>query len=251
MEKTSSDQVLINNHFYETLHEKWYTANDHPIALLRAENTVRTPWVLNQIKKKYRTSIQALDIGCGGGLLTNELALAGHDITGIDISSSSLDIAKRFDQTKKVKYQQANAYELPFKNESFDVVCAMDILEHLDHPTRLIQEASRVLRKQGLFFFHTFNRNFISNLIVIKGVDFFIKNAPSNMHVYRLFITPKEIKKMCVDVDLIVNTLVGLSPQLFKKAFLKMLFTRTVPSDFSFHFVKNLITGYCGIATKN
>lgn len=250
MEKQPCNQVLINNEFYETLHEGWYTAQDHPIALLRAENAVRTPWVAQEIKQKCNKAIKVLDVGCGGGLLTNALALEGHDVTGIDLSQSSLETAKRFDKTKKVHYVKANAYDLPFPSENFDVVCAMDILEHVENPAQLIKEASRVLKNNGLFFFHTFNRNFLSYLLIIKGVDWFVKNAPHNMHVYHLFITPKELRLMCQQKALHVDTLVGLIPNIWSTAFWKLLITKNVPEDFSFRFVKKTFTGYCGIAKK-
>jgi 2-polyprenyl-6-hydroxyphenyl methylase/3-demethylubiquinone-9 3-methyltransferase len=127
----------------------------------------------------------------------------------------------------------------------------MDILEHVEKPALLVQEASRVLRRDGLFFFHTFNRNWLSYLLIIKGVDWFVKNAPKNMHVYPLFITPQEIKEMCHQEKLEVDSLIGLIPQMGNLAFWKMLITRQVPKNFSFCFVKNLLTGYCGIAKKS
>lgn len=250
MEKSTGDQVLINNDFYETLHEGWHTAQDHPIALLRAENAVRTPWIAEEIGKRFNSKVNVLDIGCGGGLLTNYLAKLGHDVSGIDISQNSLTVAKKYDETKKVQYKHANAYELPFNDKLFDVACAMDILEHVEEPERLIQEASRILKPGGIFFFHTFNRNILSKLLVIKGVDYFVKNAPKNMHVYNLFIKPEEAVQMNLRAGLIVESMIGLVPTIMHRAFWKLAFTRTVPKDFSFHFTKSLLTGYCGIAVK-
>jgi len=146
-------------------------------------------------------------------------------------------------------YLKANAYDLPFQEASFDVVCAMDILEHVENPNQLIQEAGRVLKKDGLFFFHTFNRNPLSYLMIIKGVDWCVQNAPKNMHVYPLFIKPKELGALCKKHHLEVESMIGLRPCL-NKAFFHMLFTRKVPSDFSFCFSKSLSTGYCGFANK-
>ncbi|MBA2728966.1 MAG: 3-demethylubiquinone-9 3-O-methyltransferase [Parachlamydiaceae bacterium] len=251
MEKPARDQVLINNDFYETLHDGWHTAQDHPIALLRAENAVRTPWIADEIGKRFDGGVDVLDIGCGGGLLTNYLAKKGQNVTGIDISQSSIDIAKQYDETKKVRYLKANAYELPFSEECFEVVCAMDILEHVEDPSKLIQEASRVLKPGGVFFFHTFNRNLLSKFLVIKGIDYFVKNAPKNMHVYHLFIKPVEIIKLNQKAGLTVEMLIGLAPTIWHSAFWKLVFTRKVPKDFSFHFTKSLLTGYCGIAVKD
>ncbi|PIS02921.1 MAG: 3-demethylubiquinone-9 3-O-methyltransferase [Chlamydiae bacterium CG10_big_fil_rev_8_21_14_0_10_42_34] len=246
MEKQASPQA-INNTFYDELEEGWYTAQDHPIALLRAENAVRVPWIIEQIGEKK----VVLDIGCGAGILTNALAKAGHTVSGIDLSESSLHIAKKYDETAKVTYLNASAYALPFPNDHFDVVCAMDVLEHVEDPAQLIKEASRVLKAGGLFFFHTFNRNLLSYLLVIKGVDWCVPNAPKNMHVYPLFIKPKELDKLCKKHDMQVQAFHGFIPKIFSFALIKMILKRKVPEDFGFRFSKSLTTGYCGIAKKN
>lgn len=242
--------MLINNDFYETLQDQWYHAKNHPIALLRAENNLRTPWICNELKQRFPNKIDVLDVGCGGGFLTNALALEGHEVTGIDLSGSSLEVARRHDKTQSVQYLQGDAYHLPFEAGTFDCVCAMDILEHVEDPARLIAEASRVLKKDGLFFFHTFNRNLLSYLMVIKGVEWFVQNTPPNMHVYNLFIKPKELKALCTKEQLQVETCLGFRPSLSCTAFWKMLATRQVPSDYTFKFSKSLATGYCGIAIK-
>ena len=241
--------ATINNAFYDHLRDDWYTALNHPIALLRAENKVRNPWIANEIRKRFNGPVSLLDIGCGAGLLTNALALIGHHVSGIDLSPESLKIAKERDTTKTVHYETANAYQLPFQDSSFDVICAMDILEHVENPGKLIEEASRSLKKGGLFFFHTFNRNLFSYVVVIKGVDWCVQNAPKNMHVYPLFIKPKELEALCQSHHLEVESMVGLRPCL-TLPFFRMLLTRKVPSDFSFCFSKNLSTGYCGMAKK-
>lgn len=248
MEKQTSSET-INNAFYEELNEAWYTAYDHPIALLRAENRVRNPWIGEEIRKRLGSEVTLLDVGCGGGLLTNKLAQEGHHVTGIDLSEKSLTVAKAHDSTKQVHYLKANAYNLPFADQSFDVVCAMDILEHVELPQLLIQEASRVLKPEGLFFFHTFNRNLFSYITIIKGVEWFVKNAPKNMHVYSLFIKPEELRVICSIASLQIKEFVGLRPTL-SSSFFRMLLQRRVPAELSFCFSKSLTTGYCGIAQK-
>lgn len=247
MERKTGPQT-INNAFYDELGDDWYTAFNHPVALLRAENKIRTPWILGEIEKRLGTA-RVLDVGCGAGMLANALALAGHETAGIDLSEKSLAVAKKRDATGTVVYKQANAYALPFPDASFDVVCATDVLEHVDAPQKLIAESSRVLKKGGLFFFHTFNRNFLSYLLVIKGVEWCVQNAPPHMHVYPLFIKPAELTALCETSSLEVETLLGLRPT-FSLSFWKMVFRRRVPPDFSFQFSKSLLTGYCGIAQK-
>lgn len=237
---------IINNSFYDDLQERWYLENDHPIALLRAENALRKDWIASQVAPHQNI----LDIGCGAGFLANFLAQKGHAVTGIDLSETSLKIARLHDQTNSVEYIQASAYHLPFEKKKFDVVCATDVLEHLEHPEKLIEEASRVLRHGGLFFFHTFNRTLASYVIVIKGVDWFVRNAPKDMHVYSLFIKPKELQKMCYSNGFNIENLTGFRPKILTKGFFRLLLTKKISTDFSFCFCSSLKTGYCGVAQK-
>lgn len=240
----------VNNTFYDELNEQWLGNNEHPIGLLVAENKVRTPWVIETIAKHYSTPCSVLDIGCGGGLLTNPLALKGHDVVGIDLSQKSLDFAAQQDSTKKATYLHASAEDLPFVSEQFDVTCAMDLLEHVQNPHRVIEEAARVTKKGGLFFFHTFNRNLLSYLLVIKGVEWFVKNTPKDMHLYSHFIKPNELTSFCKASNLEVQYLKGLSPDPKKWSFWKTACTRKVADTFPFYFCNNLLTGYVGIAKK-
>ena len=236
----------VNNAFYDDLDELWYSGNDHPVALLRAENRLRNPWILSQL----HASCRVLDMGCGAGFLTHELASHGHHVTGIDLSEPSLKVAKHLDPTQKVEYFKQDVTQTTFLSESFDVVCAMDLLEHVENPEVLIREASRLLKPGGLFFFHTFNRNLLSWLIVIKGVEWLVKNTPPALHVLKFFIKPVELTQMCQAAQLQVEQLRGVQVKFFSKPFFKMAFTRIVPPDLEFVFSKSLSTGYSGIARK-
>ncbi len=241
---------LINNGFYDHLNSLWYEGGeDHPISLLRAENRVRTPWVAKTIEDTLGASKHVLDVGCGAGLLSNFLSLLGHQVTGIDLSYTSLRYAKERDVSKSVRYLQANANSMPFEDDSFDAVCAMDLLEHVETPWQVVREAARVLKPGGVFFFHTFNRNLLSYLMIIKAVEWFIPRTPKNMHVYNLFIKPEELQKAMMDVGFGKPQFVGLRPAFMSRATWRMVLKRRVESDFLFKFVKSLKTGYCGFAT--
>lgn len=239
----------VNNDIYHELGERWYYAKDDPVALLRAEARARNPWVVQEIHRVFPAA-KVLDVGCGAGFLTNDLALAGFDVTGLDASEQSLEVARRHDKTARVQYQSGDAYSLPYAEASFDVVTAMDFLEHVEDPERIVKEAARVLRPGGLFFFHTFNRNFISWLFGIKGVEWFVKNTPRDLHIHRLFIKPKELQHFCEQNGMQVKTLHGSGPVIANLAFWKMVLTGTVSDEFQFKFTNSTILAYLGLATK-
>lgn len=238
------EREKVNNAFYDELKEGWHYADDHPIALLRAENRARIPWIQTHIP----ASSSVLDIGCGGGFLANALAQSGHTVSGIDLSEESLHIASASDATCSVCYSRADAYALPFKENCFDICCAMDLLEHVDYPEKVICEAARVLKPGGCFFFHTFNRNWISYLVALKGVEWFMPNVPKNMHLYRNFIRPSELESMLSANGLKVEQMHGLNP-VCDAAFWKTLFTRRISGRFRFKLSRSLRCGYLGFAT--
>jgi 2-polyprenyl-6-hydroxyphenyl methylase/3-demethylubiquinone-9 3-methyltransferase len=191
-----------------------------------------------------------LDVGCGAGFLANPLARLGWEVTGLDASAESLAVAARHDPTGTVRWVEGDALALPFEDGSFDVACAMDFLEHVDDPAAVIREAARVVRPGGLFFFHTFNRTFLAWLVVVKGVEWFVKNTPEHLHVKELFVTPEETSRACEASGMTVTDLRGVRPVFASRAFLELLVKGTVADDFAFTFTRSLAVGYAGYATK-
>jgi 2-polyprenyl-6-hydroxyphenyl methylase / 3-demethylubiquinone-9 3-methyltransferase len=248
----TASQPSVNNRIYDDLGKRWYTAKDDPIALLRAESRTRNPWIVREIQKVFpHSNVRVLDVGCGAGFLSNELAREGFAVTGIDASEGSVAVAKQHDSTGTVRYEVGDAYHLPYKDESFEVVCAMDFLEHVEEPERIIVEIDRVLKPEGLFFFHTFNRNFLSYLFIIKGVEWFVKNTPKNLHVLNLFIKPEELRAMCKQNNLTIQSLHGFVPKITQKAFWQLITSGIVADDFEFEFTNSPLTGYAGFAKKH
>jgi 2-polyprenyl-6-hydroxyphenyl methylase/3-demethylubiquinone-9 3-methyltransferase len=241
----------VNNEVYAALGDRWYGAEDDPIALLRAESRLRNPWVASEIVGALgERPGQVLDVGCGGGFLSNYLGARGHEVTGLDASADALQVATLHDSGGSVRYQQGDALKLPFRDASFDAVCAMDFLEHVENPDQVVAEAARVLRPSGLFFFHTFNRNLLAWLVIIKGVEWFVRNTPRNLHVLRLFLKPAEVRAACARHGLGAVELRGVRPRL-GLPFWRMLLTRRVPADFAFVFTPSTRLGFSGLARKS
>jgi 2-polyprenyl-6-hydroxyphenyl methylase/3-demethylubiquinone-9 3-methyltransferase len=242
----------VNNKIYHGYGERWYSAEDDPVALLRAEGRSRNPWIISEIRNRFpRGAVRILDIGCGAGFLSNELARQGFDVTGIDASRESLDVARRHDSTGSVEYRSADARRLDFDDATFHVACALDFLEHVEDPVLVVRETSRVLKPGGVFFFHTFNRNLLSWLVVIKGVEWFVRNTPPDMHRLRYFIKPGELKRMCRQHGLDVVVCKGFMPKLDHLSFWKMLLSGRIGEGFTFEFTRHTLMGYTGLAIRS
>jgi 2-polyprenyl-6-hydroxyphenyl methylase/3-demethylubiquinone-9 3-methyltransferase len=247
----SASQQSVNNEIYHALGERWYKAQDDPVALLRAESRLRNPWVAEELRARFAgRSLRILDAGCGGGFLSNYLATQGHTVVGLDFASDALKVARLHDATGRVEFIQGDAYRLPFQDGAFDAICCMDFLEHVEEPELSIREAARVLVPGGLFVYYTFNRNWLAWLVAIKGVEWFVPNTPPNMHVLRLFIKPEDLNSMCARSGLAVDSVRGMAPVVFSAAFWKLLTFHTVADSFAFRFTRSTRISYIGFARK-
>ena len=189
----------IDNELYDRLADTWWREN----GFLNLLQTTLNPWRVPYFKRILRQlqidpqGARALDVGCGGGLLAEELAAMGFTVTGIDPSPHSLDIARVHAAQKSLPIEYAQGYgdNVPFANESFDAVFCCDVLEHIADWDAVIRDISRVLRRGGVFMYDTINRTFASKLrsILIAQKWKWTRYAPPDTHVWEMFITPDEI----------------------------------------------------------
>jgi 2-polyprenyl-6-hydroxyphenyl methylase/3-demethylubiquinone-9 3-methyltransferase len=246
-----NNTARVNNRFYEDLGERWYQDDRHPIALLRAETRARLAYIEQVLRAHAPQGAKILDLGCGGGFITIPLACKGYDIRGIDISGNALAVAqKHLPEGKKVSFRQGDVCHLYETAGTYDAVLMMDILEHLEDREGAIGEASRMLKPGGLFLFHTFNRNILSYLLAVKGVEVLCANPPDNIHIYRLFIKPAELARICTTAEIGICEFVGVRPRFFTKAFWSSVLMRRVHPELDFGLTSSLLVGYLGYGIK-
>ncbi|MBW4568537.1 MAG: bifunctional 2-polyprenyl-6-hydroxyphenol methylase/3-demethylubiquinol 3-O-methyltransferase UbiG [Tolypothrix carrinoi HA7290-LM1] len=180
--------MKINNlEYYDFNAEKWW----------KSDETLYLSNHLNNSRREFVTSfvpdwkgIKVLDIGCGGGLACESVAKLNAYVSGIDLSLNSINIAQEHAKKSnfKIDYRWGVAENLPYKENSFDIVLCFDVLEHVDDWEKIIYEAYRVLKKDGLFLFDTININLKSKFIIIWFLEDTLKYIPPGLHDWNKFI---------------------------------------------------------------
>ncbi|HEU5052158.1 MAG TPA: bifunctional 2-polyprenyl-6-hydroxyphenol methylase/3-demethylubiquinol 3-O-methyltransferase UbiG [Hanamia sp.] len=223
MKQAVSQKVYkqIDNDIYDYGADQWWKGNNIFHLLKASINPCRFPYFLNtytQLLGRNPEGKKAIEVGCGGGILAEEIASAGFDLTGIDPAAKSLETARQHAKVYNlnIHYQQGSGESIPFPDKHFDVLFCCDVLEHVQDLPKCISEFSRVLKPGGVFFFDTFNRNFLSKLVVIKLWQEWKSTAimPSRLHVYEMFIKPKELKSLMEQNGFDSIQFKGMSPNI-------------------------------------
>ena len=217
-----SNTIQINNQFYNQHADTWWDENS-PLHLLQTMvNPWRLPYFTEVLKAIYGhglSGIRILDIGSGGGMLTEPFATLGCRPTGIDISSRSVITARDHARKEglKIDYTTGSGVSLPFPDTFFDVVFCCDALEHIVNWQEVIHESSRVLKPSGLFLYDTINRTAMSYLMAVAVIQSFplTRLFPPGTHVWKMFIKPAELTSTMLDHQLIPQDITGGWPSIY------------------------------------
>ena len=163
-----------------------------------------------------------LDVGCGGGILSESMAGLGAVVTGIDLSDKALQVAKLhlLESGKKVDYRKVAVEQLAAEHPaSFDVVTCLEMLEHVPDPASVIKACATLVKPGGQVFFSTLNRNPKSYLFAIIGAEYVLNMLPKGTHDYAKFLKPSELAQACRDANLNVADIIGMSYNPFSKVY--------------------------------
>jgi 2-polyprenyl-6-hydroxyphenyl methylase/3-demethylubiquinone-9 3-methyltransferase len=171
--------------------------------------------------------LSVLDVGCGGGIIAEELAKRGANVTGIDLSERALQIARDHAATSglRIRYQLGKAEELPVADGHFDAVVCADCLEHVDDVGHVIGQISRVLKAGGAFCYDTFNRNLLSKVLIAWLLDRRLRREYRSLNVseqayavhdWHKFIKPQELTLLMARHGLVSREIEGIRPVGFR-----------------------------------
>ena len=162
--------------------------------------------------------LKILDIGCGGGLLCEPLSRLGADMTGIDASNINIEVAKLHSKETNlnIKYIHCSPENFNFKNK-FDVILNMEVVEHVSNINEFIQNCSKLIKKNGIMFVATINKNLKSYFYAILGAEYILKWLPIGTHDWEKFLTPQELEIIANKNNFVIDEVIGMKYNLFSK----------------------------------
>ncbi|WP_028303839.1 bifunctional 2-polyprenyl-6-hydroxyphenol methylase/3-demethylubiquinol 3-O-methyltransferase UbiG [Oceanospirillum maris] len=195
---------------FEALASRWWD-RESEFKPLHDINPLR----LNFIDERaHLAGKKVLDVGCGGGILSESMALRGADVSGIDMGEAPLSVARlhQLESGLTINYRRITAEELAEQEpEQYDVVTCLEMLEHVPEPAKVIAACARLVKPGGQVFFSTINRNPKAYLFAIVGAEYLLKMLPKGTHDFSKFIRPSELGNWCRAAGLKNGDLTGMT----------------------------------------
>jgi len=195
---------------FGALAHRWWDPQGE-FAPLHQLNPLRLAWIDGLAKLAGK---EVLDVGCGGGILSEAMARLGATVTGIDLSEKPLKVAElhSFESGLAISYQKISAEELSTtRTAAYDVVTCMELLEHVPDPASTVAACARLAKPGGHVFFSTINRNPRAYLSAVIGAEYLLRMLPKGTHDYARFIKPSELSRWCRDAGLRALELKGMT----------------------------------------
>ena len=204
---------------FSKLADEWWDVNGK-FKPLHMFNPIRIEYILEEISKHFKLNrnkklllknLEILDIGCGGGLISEPMARLGGNITGIDASEKNIKIATLHSKENnlKITYLSKSPEQLDEK-EKFDIILNLEIVEHVDNLDLYLKSCYKLLKKNGLMFTATINRTFTSYVKAIIGAEYILRWLPIGTHDWNKFIKPEELQSNLTDKKFRTNNIKGL-----------------------------------------
>ena len=192
-----------------------------------------------KLKNKFKplSGINILDIGCGGGLLSEPMSRMGANVTGIDASDKNIKIAKLHSKKSKLKINYLCSSPEKLKiTKKFDVILNMEIVEHVEDIDFFLKSCSKLLKKNGLMFVATINKTLKSYIFAIVGAEYVLRWLPIGTHEWEKFVKPEDLKKILTKYDLSLNKLEGMNFNIIKD---EWSISRDLSVNYIAKFIKN------------
>ncbi|UAW97343.1 bifunctional 2-polyprenyl-6-hydroxyphenol methylase/3-demethylubiquinol 3-O-methyltransferase UbiG [Halopseudomonas nanhaiensis] len=195
---------------FEALASRWWDRNSE-FKPLHEINPLRTNWIDQRAPLAGK---EVLDIGCGGGILAEAMALRGAKVTGIDMGEAPLAVARlhQLESGVEVEYEQSTAEAFAERHAGrYDVVTCLEMLEHVPDPSSVIRACAQLVKPGGHVFFSTINRNPKAFLFAIVGAEYVLRMLPRGTHEFAKFIRPAELGSWSRDAGLALQDITGLT----------------------------------------
>jgi 2-polyprenyl-6-hydroxyphenyl methylase / 3-demethylubiquinone-9 3-methyltransferase len=204
---------------FSNLADEWWDVNGK-FKPLHMFNPIRIEYIVDQIKKHFKINkgktnflegLNILDIGCGGGLISEPVARLGGIVTGIDASKKNIEVAKIHSEKSKLKINYLNMSPEQLKDKKkFDVILNLEIVEHVEDVNLYIKSCYNLLKKDGLMFTATLNRSLMSYLKAIVGAEYILRWLPIGTHDWNKFLKPEELEKLLQNQKFYTKDIKGL-----------------------------------------